>query len=439
MSLSNKRSIDPILECLVIITKLYNKPYSAHSLVDGLPIEPGRRWPKLFSVDKNDSKSAFHRAAKRAGFSSKLVKYSFRDISPLLLPVILILRGDEHGEKACILTEISHDKSHVKIILPELGDGENWVKIEDLEEEYINMAFLIKPEHHYKNAHKRLLKHENEHWFWDTLKFSKSIYTDVVIASLLINIFIIATPIFTLNVYDRVVPNNAMDTLWVFAIGIIVIYLFDIVLKLLRAYFLENAAKKSDVIMSSIIFEHVLNQKLSSKPESIGSYASNLKDFDSIRGFFTASSISTLIDLPFIIIFLFMIYIIGGWLVTVPLISALIIILYSIIVQKPIQRSVASTYFASALKNAVLIESLSALETIKALGINGQAQWKWEEATGSFAQKGLESKILSNSMGSVVNFIVQINTVALIVGGVYAIGDKTLTMGGFNCCCNVGF
>ncbi len=149
-----------------------------------------------------------------------------------------------------------------KSLLPELDDGENWVTVESLEEEYINFAFLIKPDHSYKDAHKRILKHEKHLWFWGTLSYSKSVYSDVILASFLINIFVMASPIFTLNIYDRVVPNNAIHTMWVFATGIIVIYIFDMVLKFLRSYFLENAAKKSDVIISSIIFERVLNLKI---------------------------------------------------------------------------------------------------------------------------------------------------------------------------------
>ena len=427
----NNQHKDPILECLVIFTKLYNRPFSADALVADLPVEPGRLTPQLFSLKASGSKSSFSRAAKRAGFSSKLVNYSLTDISPLLLPVILILKGDEEGkEKACIVTEISPDRKYTKIILPDVDDGASWIKTIDLAQEYINFAFLLKPEHHFKDAHKRVLKHEENHWFWGTLSYSKKIYTDVIVASFLINLFVMATPIFTLNIYDRVVPNNAIDTMWVFATGIIVLYIFDLVLKFLRSYFLENAGKKSDIIMSSIIFEQVMNLKMSAKPSSVGPFASNLKDFDSIRGFFTASSIATMIDLPFTIIFLFIIYILGGWIVAIPMMSALLIVLYSLIIRKPLQKSIESSYEASARKNSVLIESLTALETIKALGISGQSQWKWEEATGSVAEKGIKSKNLSNSISTVVNFVVQLNTVAMIIGGVYAISEKELSMGG---------
>jgi ATP-binding cassette subfamily C protein LapB len=427
---SSSKHKDPVLECLVIFTKLYNRPFSADALVADLPVENGRVTPKLFTLNANSSKSAFARAAKRAGFSSKLVNYSFKDISPLLLPIILILKGDETDEKACILTEISPDRKYAKIILPEIEDGENWVKVEDLEAEYLNYAFLLKPEHHYKDAHQRILKHEKKHWFWDTVKYSKKIYTDVIVASFLINLFVMATPIFTMNIYDRVVPNNAIDTMWVFATGIVVLYVFDMILKFLRSYFLENAGKKSDIIMSSLIYEQVLNMKMSHKPSSIGSFASNLKDFDSIRNFFTSSSIATMIDLPFAIIFLFIIYIIGSWMVVIPIMSAMFIIVYSLIIQRPLQKSIESTYESTARKNGILIESLTALETIKALGISGHSQWKWEEATGDVAKKSLKSKILSNSISTIVNFIVQFNTVVLIVAGVYAIGNKELSMGG---------
>lgn len=430
MATLNNRNIDPILQCLVIFAKLHNRPFSAQALVADLPVEPGRVTPKLFSLDNNGSKSAFFRAAKRAGFNSKLVNYSFSDISPLLLPIILILKGDKDHEKACILTEISPDRKYAKIILPEVEDGENWVKVDVLENEYTGFAFLLKQETNFKDLHRRILKHEKHHWFWGTLAYSKSVYIDVIIASFMINLFVLATPLFTMNVYDRVVPNNATDTLWIFATGIVVIYIFDLTLKFLRSYFLENAAKKSDIIMSSIIFEHVLNLKLASKPHSVGSFANNIKDFESIRGFFTASSVSAMVDLPFVFIFLIVIYIIGGVLVAIPIISGLIILTYSYIVEKPMRKSIESTYEAAAHKNSVLIESLAALETIKALGISGHSQWKWEEASGDVAKKGLRSKVLSNSIATFVNFIVQLNTVIIVVAGVYAIGNKSLSMGG---------
>ena len=419
-------SANALLECLVIFSKLHHRPFSAEALIADLPVEPGRSTPHLFSLHDGGSKSAFSRAAKRAGFQSKLVRYRLDEISALLLPVILVLKN----EGACILTELSHDGTMAKVILPELEEGSGWVAMEDLEAEYLGYAFLLKPEYHYRDIRKKVLRHEAKHWFWDTLKYSKSIYIDVFAASFLINLFILATPLFTMNVYDRVVPNNAVDTMWVLAVGVIVVYLFDLLLKFLRAYFLENAAKKSDIIMSSLIFEQVMNLKMAVRPRSVGSFANNLKDFESIRSFFTASTLSAMIDLPFALIFLVVVYIIGGWLVFIPIAGATIILLYSLAIERPLRESVESTYEAAAHKNAILIESLTGIETIKALGLSGQSQWRWEEATGEIAKKGLKSRILSSSLTSFVNFMIQINSVALIIGGVYAIQERELSMGG---------
>ena len=417
---------DCLLQCLVIFTRLHNRPFSPDALVADLPVEEGRTTPRLFSLESQKSKSSFSRAALRGGFNSKLVHYRLSDISKLLLPVILNLKD----EKACILTEFSPDKTYAKVIMPEYGDDSgSWIKVSDLEDEYVGYAFLLKPADTHTDVQKRVLKHEKNHWFWGTVSYSRTIYTDVIVASFLINLFALAGPLFTMNVYDRVVPNNAIDTMWVLAIGVIVIYTFDMLLKFLRSYFLEKAAKKSDIIMSSIIYEKVLNLKMSSKPTSVGSFASNLKDFDSIRGFFASSTVAAMVDLPFAVVFIFVIYLIGGWLAYIPIGTAIIIMMYSFIVERPLRKSVESTYEAAAHKNAILIETLTGLETIKAMGISGQSQWKWEEATGEIASKGLKSRIITNSITTFVNYAVQINTVALIVAGVYSIGDKTLSMG----------
>jgi ATP-binding cassette subfamily C protein LapB len=289
---------DPLLQCLVIITKLNNRPFSAESLIEGLPTAKGRSEPELFSLEK--AKSSFSRAAARAGFSSKLVKRSLKDISPLILPCILILKD----RKACILDEFDVEKKYIKVIFPELEEGEAWIRIEDLEDEYLGYAFYIK--NVYKKEEKKdfILENEKSHWFWGTLWKLKKIYTDVIFASFVINLFVLASPLFVMNVYDRVVPNNAVETLWVLAIGVVVIYLFDTVLKFIRAYFLEVAGKKSDIIMSSMIFERVMGLNMSVRPKSVGSFANNLKEFDSVRNFFTSSTVATIIDLPFIFIFL---------------------------------------------------------------------------------------------------------------------------------------
>lgn len=416
--------VDPLLECLVIFTKIHHRPFSAEALTHGLPLQEGESTPTLSSADPE--KSLFTRAAKRAGFSSKLVERSLSEISSLVLPVILLLKEGD----ACVLEEIDRENGLAKVILPELPEAEEWIALDKLESLYIGFSYLIKKEHRFKQHDKKVLNTDHKHWFWSSIKYSRSIYRDVIVASFVINLFVLAAPLFTMNVYDRVVPNNAIETMWVLAIGILVIYVLDMVLKLLRTFLLETAGKKSDIIISSILFEKVMNLKMSARPKSVGSFANNLKEFESIRNFFTSSTMSTLIDLPFALLFLVVAYYIGGMIIVVPLGVIAVIMFYSYLVKEPLRKSIESTYEASAHKNGVLIESLMNLETIKVLGADGHSQWNWEESTGDIAHKGFKSKIFSASIQTVTAFMVQLNTVIVLVLGVYMIEDKLLTMGG---------
>jgi ATP-binding cassette subfamily C protein LapB len=211
---------------------------------------------------------------------------------------------------------------------------------------------------------------------------------------------------------------------------VVFIYGIDIALKFLRSYFLETAAKKTDIIASSIIFEKVLDLKMSSVPNSVGSLANILKEFESIRGFLTSSTIALLIDVPFIFIFLLAIYFIGGALVMVPISIIIIILIYTYYSKIKLANSIKESYDAGSNKNGVLIESLSSIETIKSLGATGYSQWRWEEATSKIADKSINTKMISSSITTVTSFLVQLNTVALVIMGTYLIIDNELTMGG---------
>lgn len=414
---------DELLECLVLFTKIHNNPYSAEALVAGLPYDGGSN-DKIELFSTNSKKSLFSRAASRAGFKSTLVKKDLKDIPNLVLPCILILKD----KKACILQSIQGDK--LSIILPGFDGVATLMDFKEVNKEYLGYAFYLKKEFFIKNELYSMLNNKSQHWFFDTLKKSKGIYIDVLIASFIINLFVLANPLFTMNVYDRVVPNNAIETLWVLAIGVFVVYSIDLVIKLLRSYFLEIASKKSDIIMSSIIFERVLDIKLSVRPNSVGSFAQNLKDFDTLKGFFASASIAAIVDLPFSVIFLVTIYFLAGYIVVVPIVVICSILAYTFFIRKPLKQSVESTYEASAYKNGILIESLNNLETLKSLSAASTAQWVYEEATGEIANKSIKNKILSASIPMVTGFLVQVNTIAIIVLGVYMIKDMELSMGG---------
>ena len=412
---------DLLLDAFVLFTRLFHKPFTKEALLAGLPIHESQ---KLFS--KESSKSLFSRVAARAGLKSTLIKRSLEDMLSLHLPAILLLSNDN----VCILEKFNDDKTEAKIIYPE-GDGlEQWVALHDLEKEYLGFAYILKKEFEYDRDKTKTLQLKQKHWFWDTLKLSIPMYRDVLIASFLINLFVLATPLFTMNVYDRVIPNNAQETLMVFTIGIVLVYVLDFFLKFTRSYLLELAGKKSDIIMSSIIFEKVLDLKMAEHPPSVGVFANNLKDFESVRSFFTTATMTAVIDLPFVIIFLSVIYYIGGVLVFVPITTIFLILGYSLIIRKPLKESIEASYEASAKKNGLLVETLQNIETVKTMRMHGKRQWEWEESTGEIAEKNLKSRLLSSSIPSVTNLFIQLNTVFVVVFGVYLIKEFELTMGG---------
>ena len=416
---------DPLLECLVIFAKINNRPISVEALISGLPVKPGADGPELFSIDK--PKGLFSRVASRAGFASRLIHRDLDKLSRLLLPCILVLRNGN----ACILDTIDRKNQRAKVIFPEIGEGEEWLELSQLKQEYLGYAFLLKKEFQQDNAPQKASSGNNSgHWFWGTLAKSRDIFASVLLSSILINLFILATPMFTMNVYDKVVPNDAIETLWVLAAGIVIVYIFDTLLRFVRTYLLEIAGKKSDIIMSSIIFSHVLNLKMDQWPSSIGAFASQLREFESIRNFFTASTIATLVDLPFAIIFLLVIYYIGGPMIAVPLVIIALLMLYSFILIRPLKSSVEATFEASANKNAHLIETLRSIKTVKALGGSNYAQWVWEESSGTIANRSMRARILSSSISVVTNLMVQFNTIGLIVFGIYRISDLELSLGG---------
>lgn len=416
--------IDPLLQSLVLFTQLYHKPFTAEALTAGLPIPPSSDAPSLYSL--KSSKGLFSRAASRAGLKSTLVKRKLSGISSLQLPMILLLEKSQ----ACILDSISHENNTCKIILPGEEAVEETVSLDDLEKEYAGFAFLIKKPFVYDEHDALTLNVKQKHWFWDTLKLSKNIYRDVIYATILVNLFVLASPLFTMSVYDRVIPNNATETLWVFATGVLVVYTLDTFLKFTRAMLLESAGKKSDVIMSSIIFEKVLDLRMASHPKSVGSFASNLKDFDSIRSFLTNATLTALVDFPFALIFLLVIGYIGGWIVLVPIIMMILILAYALFIRVPLSESIEETHKASAAKSSIMIEALQNIETLKTLGTTGQVQWAWEEATGEIAQKSLKSRLLSTSISTMTGFLMQLTTVITVIVGVYLIGEHELSMGG---------
>jgi len=405
---------DILLECLILLTEMEHRPFSADALCAGLPLVQNRLTPGLFV-----------RAAKRAGLTSRHVQRDIADIPEQVLPSVLIL----HNDSACILISIDKSSDTAEIHMP----GEELkrsISLSELTSLYTGHAIFVQREHTFDERTPEVVNVRSRHWFWGAMADAWPIYRDVLLGSFLINLFALVSPLFIMNVYDRVVPNNAIETLWVLAIGVSIALVFDFVIKSLRGYFIDIAGKKVDVTLSALIYEKVMGLKMLVRPTSVGAFANNLRAFEGIRDFITSATISTLVDLPFVILFLIVIAWVGGPLVFVPLAGIPIIILYSVFIQNSLQEAVDHTFRGSSQKNAMLIESLTATETIKSLGAEGMMQRKWESAVGYISTWSLRARLLSTSSVNVATLVQQLAMIGIVVYGVYLIGDGELTTGG---------
>ncbi|WP_227869558.1 type I secretion system permease/ATPase [Undibacterium parvum] len=406
---------DPLLDCLVELTRIHGRPSTRAALSAGLPLLAEGLTPSLFA-----------RAAAHAGFSAKVVRRDLNKIDTALFPVILLLKDNE----ACLLQKWSEDGLSAQLLLPDSGQGAVSMGHDELKARYSGVAIFSRPHFRFDQRTPPLVVVPQRHWFWGAILEQKPIFKDILAAALLINLFALAMPLFTMNVYDRVVPNFAVETLWVFAFGISLVLILEYVVRLLRGHFISLVSNRIDLKLSALIMERVLGMRMSQRPASVGAFASNLRSFETVRDFIASATVTALIDLPFAILFLFALIWIAWPLALLPMLGIIIVVIYSYMVQHKMRELSETTFRAAALRNSTLVESLTTLETIKAHGAESQMQAKWEKTTAFLARVNSDLKLLSASSINGAAAIQQLVNVAVVIAGVYLIHEKMMTMGG---------
>ncbi len=416
-NVKTKAPYDPLLGCLLFLAKMNNKPSSAQALTAGLALVNNKLTPDIFTY-----------AAARAGFSAKIVKKKISEIPEQQLPVILFLKN----EQACLLTNIN-ENSVAKIVQPESG-GSMEIPLADLEKDYVDYAVYVKPSFDYADEIEAPREKPTKHWFWSVMKRGWPIYNEVLVASFLINIFTIASPLFVMNVYDRVVPNAAITTLWVLAIGVIIVFGFDFVLRNLRAFFIDYAGRKIDVQLSKTTFQQIMDLEMAARPNSVGTLANTVHAFEAFRDFITSATVSLLVDIPFVFLFLAVIGMLGGAVVLVPIVIIPLVLLVNVLVHVPLTNLVQESHQHAAQKQAVLFESLAGVETIKGMRAEGLMQNKWEHSIRSLAKLGVKLRTFGNIGTNFSIYSQHMAVVGVVIVGVYKISAGNLTVGGLIAC-----
>lgn len=404
----------PLLDCLVTLTRLFGRPASAESLIAGIPLPSGDLSQELFS-----------RAAAKAGLASQSHRRPLDQISPLVLPAILVLRDGG----ACLLVGIDQEGKQAEILLPETGGGTSRVPLDRLQARYAGTTIFVKPDMDSVRVNHGAELPRPARWFFGIISRFWPTYGEAVLAAALVNLLGLAVPLFTMNVYDRVIPNQAIPTLWVLAVGVMLALVFDFILRGVRAALIDNAGRRADILLSARIFEHVMNLQMRARPVSTGAFANQLREFETVRDFFTSATLTSVTDLLFIGLFVGIIWMIAGPVALVPLCAVPTVIIIGLLAQFPLARAVQKTQAEAAQKHAVLVETVGNLETIKTLGAEGWRQGLWERFVGQTARTSQQARFWSALSVNVSALVQQLVVVGVILAGVYRVAENEMSVG----------
>ncbi|MFC0309454.1 type I secretion system permease/ATPase [Gallibacterium trehalosifermentans] len=409
-----------IIENIALVTQLLGAPLSVPTLATHSIRRTGN------SIDF----SVLCEYLRSEGFDNNLSQRSLQDIPSLAVPVLALL----HNEEAVVITHIDQDSkgnrvytiTHTDNLTSQLNEAE-------LAEKYLGYCWFIKPRLA-KDTRSELPEYAlPKTWFFKIIWRFKKYYYQVILATFVINLLALISSLYVMNVYDRVIPNQAYETLWVLSIGVILAISFEFMAKMIRGRLTDIAGKKADLIISSMLFRRVMSLRLQNRPASSGSYANNLRDFEAVREFLTSASLLTIVDLPFLILFISVIGIVGGKLAIVPAMIIPTVIIIGIVAQFPLAKAINESMRESSQRQGLVVEAIEGIETIKTNNAMSWAQKRWDYYTAKSSYSSIKVKDISNFVVNIITALQQLNTVILVIVGTYLIHSEDpssrITMG----------
>jgi ATP-binding cassette, subfamily C, bacterial LapB len=406
---------DPLTASLIYLAAHHGRAVSREALLGGLPILDGQLTVALYD-----------RAARRAGLETEAIKRTILDIPALVLPAVLIMKNGT----ALILLGIDKTNGSAKVLNPLVKPAVPQMRqIGAIAAKYTGYAFLVRAA---VDADARTVaagELPRSHWFWSVVKTHWRSYGHIALAAFLINMIALATPLFTMSVYDRVIPNGAIPSLIALSIGLGLAIAFDFVFRLVRSRMIDVTGKTVDVVLAAKIFEHVMSVKMAQRPTSVGIVANQIRDFDSVREFFTSGSVVSATDLIFAVLFVGVLFTIAGPLAFIPLLMLPVMVVVGLAMQRPLDRAMKRLQAESSARHGVLVESLAGLETVRATGAEARMQTVWERSVAATARSGEDVQFWASLALATTNTAQQITSLLLIVIGVFLILDGHLTVG----------
>ena len=407
------REVDPVLDCLSYIAREADRPSSPVLLRAGLALSEKGTLP-------------FHQvepALDQAGMRGEPVQRKLKGWPARKLPAILELEG----EQAAVLLELKGGDA--KIYAPGVAEP-MWVPSRELEAVFTGTAVAVEPDPTREREGERPWdKAKRTHWFWSEVHKVRSEFWPVILAALVVNLLALAVPLFTMNVYDRVIPNKAVSTLWVLAAGVGLALLFDFILRIARAQLIDEIGRKLDAKLAQKLFEKVMNLPMKDRQGSTGALARRVSEYEMVRDFFASTTVVLAVDISFLVLFLGLIAVLAGWLVMVPIVGMVLMFIAGISLQKSMAGAAEDAQADSSLQHSVLVESIAGAETLKAARAEGQMLGRWRRYSQMSAGTQERMRRLTAVAINLAGVSQQMISVGLLIGGFYRFNAGDMTMG----------
>nr|WP_041798094.1 type I secretion system permease/ATPase [Rhodopseudomonas palustris] len=405
---------DSLSDSLLYLAAHHGRALSRSALLSGLPLE---RYGLGLSL--------YERAAQRAGLEAQLVERPLHEIPSLVLPCVLLF----HDGSTRVMLAMDEAAGRVSIVDPSRGNGPATAPIEAVAARYVGFAYLIRPAGMADARTGAAGDLPKTHWFWSVVSRFGANYGLVAIAAFIVNILALAAPLFIMSVYDRVIPNGAIPSLVALGGGLALAIGFDFLLKVVRSRIIDMTGKQIDVVLAADIFEHIMALKMDKRPPSVGILANQMRDFDSVREFFTSGTVVSATDMLFAILFIAVLFIIAGPIAWIPLLMLPIMIGVGLLIQRPLDRAMRRMQAESAARHGILVEALNGIETVRAVGGEGRVQTVWERSVAATARSSEEVQFWASLALTTASAASQLCSLLLVVAGVFLILDGKLSVG----------
>jgi ATP-binding cassette subfamily C protein LapB len=405
---------DSLTDSLLYLAAYHGRALSRGALLAGLPVERGVLTAALYE-----------RAAQRAGLEAELKERKLADIPALVLPAVLLF----HDGATRILRDIDPAAKRMTLADPSKQGADAIERIDLIQTRYAGFAYFVRPANVGDPRAVATGDLPKKHWFWSVVSRFGANYGHVAVAAFIVNMLALAAPLFTMSVYDRVIPNGAIPSLVALGIGLGLAIAFDFLLKVVRSRIIDLTGKKIDVVLAANIFEHVMAVKMDKRPPSVGILANQMRDFDSVREFFTSGTVVSATDMLFAILFIAVLFVIAGPLAWIPLAMLPVMIGVGLLVQRPLDRAMRRLQAESAARHGILVESLSGIETVRAVAGESRVQTVWERSVAATARSSEDVQFWSSLAMTSASVATQLCSLLLVVVGVFLILDGKLSVG----------